>query len=174
MHAQAFTYGFPGRILDRPATKYRLEVAVLIQVVREAERLSLTLDQDIAERSRFLTRLRIYPARMAEQCWQPRPRQYESSLLNPNRRSSRCHCVHIHASVCVQPRLRIDQSWHQPDSDRYIKQRAQTKEVGNSNADVNGAYSTAFDASPPKAVEDCVAGRPCARLLQPMRWSCGR
>lgn len=136
MHAQAFTYGFPGRILDQPATKYRLEMVVLIQVAREAERLLLlTLDQewlfhldtadsttlaprcqvdprhnrvDIAERSRFLTRLRIYPARMAEQCWQPRPRQYESSLPTPNHRSSRCHCVHIRASVFVQPRLRID------------------------------------------------------------------
>ena len=63
MHAQAFTYGFPGRILDQPATKYRWEVVVLIQVVREAERLLPTLDQewqfhlDIAERSRVLTRL---------------------------------------------------------------------------------------------------------------------
>ena len=63
MYAQAFTYGFPGRILDQPATKYRWEVVVLIQVVREAERLLPTLDQewqfhlDIAERSRVLTRL---------------------------------------------------------------------------------------------------------------------
>ena len=46
LHAQAFTYGFPGRILDQPATKYRLEVVVLIQVVKEAERLVLTLDQE--------------------------------------------------------------------------------------------------------------------------------
>ena len=83
-----------------------MEVTVVV------EHWECQLHLDISERSRGLTRLRIYLARMAEQCWQPRPRQYESNLLTPNHRSSRCHCVHIHASVCVQPHLRIDQSCH--------------------------------------------------------------
>ena len=67
MHAQAFTYGFPGRILDQPATKYRWEVVVLIQVVREAERLLLTLDQewqfhlDIADSTSFAPLCQVGP-----------------------------------------------------------------------------------------------------------------
>ena len=67
MHAQAFTYGFPGRILDQPATKYRWEVVVLIQVVRKADRLLPTLDQewqfhlDIADSTAFAPRWQVGP-----------------------------------------------------------------------------------------------------------------